>query len=224
VTPLLAQATPAVELRPVLPELILVGMGIVLLLGVVISRRGEAAALLLLGLAGVVAAAAAAVGLWDWDGDLTVLGGAVAVDRFGVAVRLIILGVTAIGMVLGYHYFERSGETRSEFYPLMLFAASGMTLFAVSADLITAFLALEILSLSLYVLTGFSNRLGSIEGAMKYFLLGAFSSAFFLFGVAMAYGASGSTGLADISNALAGPPRSRRSRRSCACSTSRSSP
>jgi len=203
-TPFLAQATPAVELRPVLPELILVGMGIVLLLGPVIARRTEAATLLLLGLAGVVGAGAAAIGLWDWNGDLTVLEGAVAVDRFGVVVRLIILSVTAIGMVLGYHYFERSGEARSEFYPLMLFAASGMTLFAVSADLITAFLALEILSLSLYVLTGFSNRLGSIEGAMKYFLLGAFSSAFFLFGVAMAYGASGSTRLADISNALAG--------------------
>jgi NADH-quinone oxidoreductase subunit N len=204
VTPFLAQAAPAVALRPVLPELVLVGMGIVLLLGAVIVRRVEAATLLLLGLAGVGGAAVAAVALWDWDGGLSVLGGAVAVDRFGVVVRLTILGVTAIGMVLGYHYFERSGETRSEFYPLMLFAASGMTLFAVSADLITAFLALEILSLSLYVLTGFSNRLGSIEGAMKYFLLGAFSSAFFLFGVAMAYGASGSTALADISNALAG--------------------
>jgi NADH-quinone oxidoreductase subunit N len=66
------------------------------------------------------------------------------------------------------------------------------------------FLALEILSLSLYVLTGFSPRLGSVEGAMKYFLLGAFSSAFFLFGVAMAYGATGSTRLSGIANALAG--------------------
>ena len=203
-TPFLAQATPAVELGPVLPELILVGVGIVLLIGAVLANRANATTLLLVALAGVAAAAVAALGLWGWDGDLTVLGGAVAADRFGVVVRLIILGVTAIGMILGHHYFERSGESRSEFYPLMLFAASGMTLFAVSADLITAFLALEILSLSLYVLTGFSNRLGSIEGAMKYFLLGAFSSAFFLFGIAMAYGASGSTGLADISNALAG--------------------
>jgi NADH-quinone oxidoreductase subunit N len=67
-----------------------------------------------------------------------------------------------------------------------------------------AFLALEILSLSLYVLTGFSTRLGSIEGAMKYFLLGSFSSAFFLFGIAMAYGASGSTRLPAIADALSG--------------------
>ena len=202
-TPVLAQSTPAVELRPILPELILVSTGIALLLGAVIARRAEAVTLLLLGLAGVVAAGVAAVGLWDWDGDLTVLGGAVAVDRFGVVVRLIILAVTAIGMVLGYHYFERSGETRSEFYPLMLFAASGMTLFAVSADLITAFLALEILSLSLYVLTGLSNRLGSIEGAMKYFLLGAFSSAVLLYGISLIYGALGTTNLIAIGEILA---------------------
>jgi NADH-quinone oxidoreductase subunit N len=79
-----------------------------------------------------------------------------------------------------------------------------MTLIAVAADLIVVFLALEILSLALYVMTGLSSRLGSVEGAMKYFLLGAFSSAFFLFGVAMAYGATGSTSLASISRALAG--------------------
>jgi len=133
-----------------------------------------------------------------------VLAGGVATDRFGVATRLIILAVAAIGLLLGHHYFERSGEQRRELAPLLLLATTGMTLFAVSADLIVAFLALEILSLSLYVMTGLSRRLGSVEGAMKYFLLGAFSSAFFLFGIAMAYGASGSTQLDAISGALAG--------------------
>jgi NADH-quinone oxidoreductase subunit N len=133
-----------------------------------------------------------------------VLSGSVAVDRFGVVVRLMLLGTAAIGTLYGFHYFERSGEARAEFAPLVLFATSGMTLIAVASDLIVVFLALEILSLSLYVLTGFSTRLGSVEGAMKYFLLGAFSSAFFLFGVAFAYGATGSTSLAAISGALAG--------------------
>jgi NADH-quinone oxidoreductase subunit N len=196
--------TPAIELGPVLPELILVGTGIVLLLGGVVVRRASPVTLLLFALAGVVAAAAATVRLWDWDGAATVLADAIATDRFGVVVRTIVLGVAAMGLVLGHHYFERSGEGRAEFYPLLLFATAGMTLFAVSADLIMAFLALEILSLSLYVLTGFSTRLGSVEGAMKYFLLGAFSSAFFLFGIAMAYGASGSTRLPAIADALAG--------------------
>jgi NADH-quinone oxidoreductase subunit N len=196
--------TPAVELGPVLPELIMVGIGVVLLLAGVVVRRASPTTLLVLGLVGIAAAAVATVRLWDWQGGPTVLAGAISTDRLGVVVRLIILAVAALGAVLGHHYFERSGEGRAEFSPLLLFATAGMTLFAVSADLIMAFLALEILSLSLYVLTGFSTRLGSIEAAMKYFLLGSFSSAFFLFGIAMAYGASGSTRLPAIADALAG--------------------
>lgn len=195
--------TPPIDLEPILPELILVGAGIlVLLVGAVL--RVPPLTLLLGSLAGLVGAAIATIALWDWDGGLTVLADAVAVDRFGVVVRLILLATAAIGLLYGFHYFERSGEGRPEFFPLVLFATSGMTLIAIASDLIVVFLALEILSLSLYVLTGFSSRLGSVEGAMKYFLLGAFSSAFFLFGVAMAYGATGSTRLPEISNALAG--------------------
>jgi NADH-quinone oxidoreductase subunit N len=193
-----------VDLVPVVPELILVGAAILVLLGGVVLRRVEPLALLVVSLAGVAGAAAASVTLWDWDGAPTVLAGSVAVDRFGVVVRLILLACAAVGLLYGHHYFERSGEWRAELYPLLLFATSGMTLIAIGTDLIVIFLALEILSLSLYVLTGFSARLGSVEGAMKYFLLGAFSSAFFLFGVAMAYGATGSTRLADVAGALSG--------------------
>src|SRR5207247_3548627 len=82
---------------------------------------------------------------------------------------------------------------------------AGMTLFVSATDLIVVFLALEILSLSLYLMTGFSfRRLGSAEAAMKYFLLGAFSSAFFLYGVALAYGATGTTNLSGIARSLSG--------------------
>jgi NADH-quinone oxidoreductase subunit N len=196
--------TPKIDLLPILPELILIGIGIVVLLGGAIVKRAEPGALLAISLAGVLGAAAVSIQLWNWHGGLTVLAGAVAADRFAVVARLVILAATGIGLLYGYHYFERSGEGKPEFYPLVLFAASGMTLIAAASDLIVVFLALEILSLSLYVLTGFSSRLGSVEGAMKYFLLGAFSSAFFLFGVAMAYGATGSTRLSAVSRALAG--------------------
>jgi NADH-quinone oxidoreductase subunit N len=196
--------TPKIDLLPILPELILIGIGIVVLLGGAIVKRAEPGALLAISLAGVIGAAAASIQLWNWHGGLTVLAGAVAADRFAVVARLVILVATGIGLLYGYHYFERSGEGKPEFYPLVLFAASGMTLIAAASDLIVVFLALEILSLSLYVLTGFSSRLGSVEGAMKYFLLGAFSSAFFLFGIAMAYGATGSTRLSAVSRALAG--------------------
>jgi len=196
--------SPRIDVLPMLPELILAGTAIVILLAGAIVRRAEPVALLLLSLAGTAGAAVASLLLWDWGGNPTVLGETVAVDRFGVVVRLILLGVAALGLLLGHHYFRRSGEYREEFPALVLFATSGMTLFAASTDLIVSFLALEILSLSLYVLTGASRRMGSVEAAMKYFLLGAFSSAFFLFGIAFAYGATASTRLADIANALSG--------------------
>jgi NADH-quinone oxidoreductase subunit N len=122
-----------------------------------------------------------------------------------VVARLLLLAIAAIGLLYGTHYFARTPEhERGEFYPLVLFATAGMTLIASSADLIVMFLALEILSLALYVLTGFSSRVESNEAAMKYFLLGAFSSAFFLYGVAMAYGATGTTRIGPVAHALAG--------------------
>ena len=104
--------------------------------------------------------------------------------------------------------------------PLMLFATAGMTLITAANDLIVVFLALEILSLSLYVLTGITGRRSSNEAAMKYFLLGAFSSAFFLYGVAMAYGATDTTKITgDRERRSPGRPGRRRSR----CSRSPSS-
>ena len=111
----------------------------------------------------------------------------------------------AIGILLSYHYLSRAHEARGEFYPLLLFATAGMTLITAASDLILVFLALEILSLSLYLMTGFSfRRLASAEASMKYFLLGAFSSAFFLYGIALAYGATGTTNLSGIAAKLSG--------------------
>ncbi len=192
-----------VELAPIAPELLLVGAGIAVLLGGVLARRADPLAHLAVSLAGVAGAAAASVMLWSREGA-TALAGAVAVDRFGVVARLVLLGVAALALLLAHHTLARDGELRPEVPALILFATAGMTLLAVSADLVTTFVALEVLSLSLYVLTGSSRRLVSLEGAMKYFLLGAFSTAFFLYGVAMAYGATGTTSLGGIAHALAG--------------------
>ena len=196
---------PHIEWLPILPELILVGTGLVTMLYEAFATRSQRAVHLMLSLTGVAGAAYAAFLLWDWTGEPTVLAGAVAADRYAVVARLLLLGIAAIGLLFGTHYFARTPEhERGEFYPLVLFATSGMTLIAASADLIVMFLALEILSLSLYVLTGFSSRVESSEAAMKYFLLGAFSSAFFLYGVAMAYGATGTTRIGAVAHALAG--------------------
>ncbi|HKA98510.1 MAG TPA: NADH-quinone oxidoreductase subunit NuoN, partial [Streptosporangiaceae bacterium] len=101
---------------------------------------------------------------------------------------------------------QLAGITHTEVYPLTMFAVSGMLLFPAANDLLTMFVALEVLSLPLYLLCGLARRrrLLSQEAAMKYFLLGAFSSAFFLFGVAMLYGFSGSVNLGAIAAAASG--------------------
>src|SRR5215203_5782509 len=103
---------------------------------------------------------------------------------------------------------ERQASTRglehTEVYPLLLFAVGGMMLFAASNDLLTMFVALEVLSLPLYLLCGLARRrrLLSQESALKYFMLGAFSSGFFLYGVALIYGYSGSMNLGEINDAV----------------------
>jgi NADH-quinone oxidoreductase subunit N len=206
---------PPIVLAPILPEIIVAGAAIVILLVDAIwpSRDQRlAVGLSLLGLAG---AAAASIRIWLSIDDLVaggrpeaaasapVLGGMVAGDKYSVFFRLVVLASAAIAVLLGYHYLRRTGEARGEFYALLLFATSGMTLLTAAADLIVVFLALEVLSLSLYVMAGFSwRRLSSQEASLKYFLLGAFSSAFFLYGIALAYGATGTTSIGGIATAL----------------------
>jgi NADH-quinone oxidoreductase subunit N len=208
-TGFLAQAArlahPSLQFKPIAPELVLIGAGLVIMLFDAMYPARQHASLAMLSLAGVAAAAAFSVSLWRWSGPAAVLGGMVAADKFAVFLRLVLLAIAALAVVLSYHYLERADEVRGEYYPLLLFATAGMTLIVSAADLIVVFLALEILSLSLYLMTGFSfRRLASAEASMKYFLLGAFSSAFFLYGIALAYGATGTTSLAGIAHTLAG--------------------
>jgi NADH-quinone oxidoreductase subunit N len=198
---------PPLQFQPVVPELILTGTAVLILLRDALRPGDDQRPLALLSLAGIAGAAAYSLYLWSWvarpDAPTEVLGGMVAADRFAVFFRLLLLAVAALAVLLSAHYMDRADEFRGEYYPLLLFATAGMTLIAASADLILVFLALEILSLSLYLLTGFSfRRLASAEASMKYFLLGAFSSAFFLYGVALAYGATGTTNLVAIAGEL----------------------
>jgi NADH-quinone oxidoreductase subunit N len=210
---LLAQAglgtPPGLTFVAIGPELILVGTAIGLLLLDALRPDEDHRPLAGLCLSGLAAAAAWSIYLWSWverpATAPTALAGMVAADKFSVYFRLVILGVAGLSVVLSYHYLDRAGEARGEYYPLLLFATSGMTLIVAAADLVTVFLALEILSLSLYLMTGFSfRRLASAEASMKYFLLGAFSSAFFLYGIALVYGAAGTTNLTEIAQNLSG--------------------
>lgn len=158
------------------------------------------------------------------ESSLNVAMESVAIDGAAILMQAAVLIIAVLGVLLiadQEHFIvlaaatpgssqEResleSGEQLTEVYPLTLFAVAGMLLFPVSNDLITLFVALEVLSLPLYLMAGLSRRrrLLSQEAALKYFLLGAFSSAFFLFGAAYLYGYSGSVSLAGIRAAVLG--------------------
>ena len=128
---------------------------------------------------------------------------AVVLDGFALFFHLVILAATGLTILLSLSYLEVEGLHYGEYYALLLFSAVGGMIMAASADLITIFLGLETLSIPLYALAGF-NRWSprSNESALKYFLLGSFSSAFFLYGIALVYGQSGTTSLRVLANAL----------------------
>jgi NADH-quinone oxidoreductase subunit N len=126
-------------------------------------------------------------------------------DGYTLFFNLIFLVAAGLSLLVAIDYLERHGMQRGEYYALLLFSTSGMMLMAAATDLIVVFLALEIMSVSLYILAGFrQGQIASAEAAMKYFILGAFASAFFLYGAALTYGATGTTNLEQIGLWLSG--------------------
>ena len=125
--------------------------------------------------------------------------GPIAVDNFRWMVDVIILLGTIGALALGIDDNDRSGTTTAETHVLILLASSGMMLLAAARDLMIVFLGIELMSVAVYALAGINRRSErSAEGALKYFLLGAFSTAFLLYGIALVYGATGTTGLHEI--------------------------
>lgn len=120
-------------------------------------------------------------------------------DAFSGFINMIVLLASFISVLLSIDYLKRTGMERGEFYSLLLLSASGMMLMGSANDLIVVFIALELLSIPLYVLAAFRfGNTKSEEGGMKYFILGAFASAFFVYGAALVYGATGTTNLQAI--------------------------
>jgi NADH-quinone oxidoreductase subunit N len=197
---------PQVDWRAIAPELALAVAGVVLLLVVAFWPRAGRNLLAGLTLAGL--AVAAALTAWNWDLERVAFEGAVSLDGITRYARAILLAVGVLATLMVAQGDAREGEPDDappEVYPLLLFALLGMVLLAAASDLLVVFIALEILSLSLYVLAGETRRLAAQEAAMKYFLLGAFSSAFLLYGIALCYGATGSTNLLAIARASGDP-------------------
>ncbi|MGH7477207.1 MAG: NADH-quinone oxidoreductase subunit N [Longimicrobiales bacterium] len=188
-----------------LPEIVLCIVGMTVLL-LDVFQKGERSvpsspAVAWLSLGGVVAAALANV--WVLSLTETAVDGAVALDEFRVFANFLFLLGAALFILIGKRYLEVEGISLGELYSLALFAAVGMMLFAGTRDLILIFLGLELLSVAVYVLTAANRRdLRSTEGGLKYFLLGAFSSAFFIMGIALVYGGTGTVNLAGIARAI----------------------
>jgi NADH-quinone oxidoreductase subunit N len=200
---------PKVDWLAVGPEVALIGAAMILVLMAALNRgrRDLSGIYLDVGLAGVAAAGLITIKLWSVVTDgapYQTLSGMVAVDGFAVFARTIILAATALGLLVSQGYLRREHVEGPEFHALLLLSASGMLLMTSANDLIVVFLALEILSIALYVLAAFDrSRLESGEAGLKYFVLGAFSSAVMLYGVAMVYGATGTTALSGIAGFLA---------------------
>ena len=154
-----------------------------------------------LGAVGLVGAGIASFLLWGRD---AVSFGVVAADNFGLFVTWILIVVGLLSLGFSATTIDRERLPGGEYYALMLFAIAGMMLMATATDLLLIFLALEVLSLAVYVLTGLRrSSAAATEAALKYFLLGAFSSAFFLYGIAFTYGLTGSTRLDRVGSLMA---------------------
>jgi len=185
-----------------LPEVILTlwALGLLLLIG---WRHADPDAHRVAGgwtVAGLLVALAAVVWLWVRDARPEGLPLMIALDPFRWATAVVFLLGALAAAILALGYLGRERILVPEFYPLLLFALIGMMLMGGAADLIVVFLGLELMSLSVYVLAGIRRRSAtSAEAALKYFLLGAFASGFLLYGIALIYGATGSTNLYTIS-------------------------
>ncbi len=187
----------AVALRAIAPSLVVLVTAAAVLLLDLLPPRDRKAHLSVVALGGVVAALL--VTTWLWGGEARAFRGMIVLDGLALFLHLVICYAAGLAVLLSMDYLEQRGLDSGEYYALVLLATVGMMLMASAGDLIVVFLALELMSLSLYVLAGFfRGHLASGEASMKYFLLGAFSSSFFLYGIALVYGATGSTNLDRI--------------------------
>ena len=191
-----------IEYVRILPEIVLSLFGMaVMVLDPLVDERASQKLLGLIALAGSVAAIAATlyqsqypgVGFW----------GMVKVDSFSIFFHFLVTAITAVVILSSYEYMQVQQIRAGEYYGLILFGAVGMCLMSSAVELVLIFIALEISSISTYVLAGFRRRAAiSSEASLKYFLLGSFATAFFLYGVALMFGATGSTSIAVIGPVL----------------------
>lgn len=191
------------DLRAAYPALVLAITGVVVLLVQAFTPKGKRAPATALSLAGI------AVALWmvrsnALAGDVAPMGGTLVADGLSLFLHVVILVVAAVAIALSGSYLRECGMERGEYHALLLFSTVGMLGLVSTTDLIAIFIALEIMSVALYALAGMRrDEEESQEAAIKYFVNGAFASAFLLFGIALLYGLSGSTRIDLVAAAIA---------------------
>ncbi|HEU4699723.1 MAG TPA: NADH-quinone oxidoreductase subunit N [Gemmatimonadales bacterium] len=204
-SPSLDLSTPSGIALALLPELVLSACALVVLL-VVAWRHQTAEDSRLAGwlsLASLVLSGAALAGLWARGVHAAGLPFMIALDDFRYAGAALVLLLAAGTVLLSLAYLPREQMLAPEYYPLTLLATAGMLFFLGAEDLIVVFLGLEVMSVAVYVLAGYDRRSAfSAEAALKYFLIGAFASGFLLYGIALVYGATGTTNLGAIGGQL----------------------
>lgn len=197
-----AQLFATINVATIMPEIILSIMAMVLLLVNVFVPSRKKTYLTWLSLLGIVGAGVSAVS--GWGQHISSFSGSVVLDNFAIFFKVIFLVCAGLAVLISDQYMERENCNHGELYPLVLFATTGMMLMASGTDLMTVFLGLELMSITLYVLAGFHrSALKSNEAGLKYFLLGAFSTGFLLYGMALIYGVTGTTRIEKIAATIA---------------------
>jgi len=189
------------SITAIVPILCVTAAGIAAMLAEAFREPGERMPIAGLGLVGLAGAGISTALLW---GRHQTGFGVVAADTFGLFFVMILVVIGVMTMLLSPRLVERDELPGGEYYALTLFALAGMMLMAMATDLLLIFLALEVMSLAVYVLSALKrNSEASVEGAFKYFILGGFSSAFFLYGIAFVYGLTQSTRLDTLGQVVA---------------------
>ena len=189
------------QLDAVIPMLCVALAGLVVLLAEAFRGKDEKMPIGGLAMIGLVGAGIASILLWDKGAESF---NAVTADKFALFVNLVLVGVGILTVVISVQTIERDRMPAGEYYAVLLFAIVGMMLMGQATDLLVVFLALETMSIAVYTLTGMRrDQQQSTEAAFKYFLLGAFASAFFLYGIAFLYGVTGTTNIERMSTAIA---------------------
>ena len=191
----------AEALLKILPLLIVAGWGVILLILDLFIPQDRKVLTAVLAAFGLLGGMVAAVLQFGRSGVL--FSGMLVIDGFTSFMQILFLGTGLIAIAQAYEYLRRRKIERGEYYVLLTFSISGMMLMAMAGDLIVIFIALELLSIPLYILSGFARPQPiSEEAALKYFILGAFASGFMVYGIALVFGATATTSLAGVFQAI----------------------